>query len=460
MTAKLECPDENLLSAWVVGACSVAEAEQLATHIESCDACRETFAELAKGLRFDELGPTTPSSKVTPMGEPLPLAPGQMLLGKYEIVEVLGSGGMGVVVRAKHRQLNRFVALKFIRPELANDPDIVSRFSREARAASRLKSPHANRVLDLGMLPGGVPFMVMEYLEGETLEMRLVREGPQPVAAVIDWAIQALEGLAEAHALGIVHRDLKPANLFLQRREVGPEVLTILDFGVAKSVNPDIEAGLQQTTLRGLVGSPSYMAPEQLSAGAIIDARADLWALGCTMYRLLTGQLPFRGADLVDVAWQIRNGATPRLPTQWSSQLRSCIARCLAKAPDERFQNARELQVALRQMNHHQAPLRVKWWAGVAATSALALVCAGALIFTISKAPAPTPPAPTPVVGVKPIEEVKPAPVSPPPPAPAVTATTLKPTPPERKKVVQAVKPTRADAGVSSNLDDVFDKRL
>lgn len=466
-TTSQACPDENALSSWAVGASSAEEATSLATHVETCAPCRETFAEVVKSLRVDELAPTsvTPGRVFAPGEVALPVTVGEILLGKYQVDRVLGAGGMGVVVRARHLQLNGFVALKFIRPELVNDSDIVSRFSREARAASRLKSPYINRVLDLGVLPSGVPFMVMEYLEGETLEARVLREGKQPVGAVVSWVLQALEGLAEAHGLGIVHRDLKLANLFLQQRPGAADVLTVLDFGVAKSVNPDIEAGLQQTTMRGFIGSPGSMAPEQLTAGGVIDARADVWAMGCALYRLLTGSMPFRGADLVDLGWNIRNAPTPRLPRDLGAGLQACVDRCLAKAPADRFQDVGALQAALRNLAHEK-PRRpaVKLWAAAVAMGALGAVLLTLAFSLRTVAPPPKPaiePAPA-VETARPIETAKPV-----EPVKTPEATSAVETKGPQKKVTPkavAVSPARPTAVVqdagAANSDGVFDNRL
>ncbi len=331
------CPDENEMSTWAAGHSSSTQAAVLSAHLDSCTACRGVFVLLTRPntvngrLRDELLAPVSP------------VAIGEVVDGKYEVVNFLGSGGMGVVVRARQLRLNSMVALKFVRPELAGDADVASRFLREARASSRLKSQHANRVLDFGQLAKGLPFMVMEYLEGETLETRVTRQGPLPETEVAKLMQQALDALGEAHALGIVHRDLKPGNLFAARKADGIETLVVLDFGVAKSINPDIEHGLHQTTLRGLVGSPAYMAPEQVTPGAAVDARTDIWALGCTMQTLLSGKPPFVGTDLVDLTWKIRNAEPAALPRFISAQMRACVSRCLQRVPADRFQSAKEL---------------------------------------------------------------------------------------------------------------------
>jgi serine/threonine protein kinase len=252
---------------------------------------------------------------------------------------------MGIVAQARHLRLNTTVALKFIRPELLSSPDVVSRFEREARAACRLRSPHANRVLEFERLADGACFMVLEFLEGETLEERRARQAPT-AHEVARWMRQACLALAEAHAQGIVHRDLKPSNLFLRRGPEGESVV-VLDFGVAKSSNPDIEEGLAQTTQGVFVGSPSFMSPEQLGAPFPLDGRADVWALGATMYVLLTGRLAFPGKDLVEVASNIRHGKRSPLPAQVSPAMARCIDRCLQVDPAQRFESIEALAQAL-----------------------------------------------------------------------------------------------------------------
>jgi serine/threonine-protein kinase len=465
-----QCPDANQLSAWADGVSTPAEATELASHVEVCVACQAAFAVLANGQREGE-AVTTPSPlfREAPLQPVAPVRVGDVLLGKYEVIDVLGAGGMGIVVRAKHLQLNTMVAMKFIRPELAHDADVVSRFAREARAASRLKSPHANRVLDFEKLPSGEAFMVMEYLEGETLEHRLARSGPLDEREVALLMGQALDALSEAHALGIVHRDLKPANLFLQRRPDGSQSLSVLDFGVAKSVNPDIEHGLQQTTLRGLVGSPAYMAPEQVTPGAPIDLRADLWAVGCTMHTLLAGQPPFRGGDLVELAWAIRTNEPSALPATVSRAMRACVQRCLRRPPAERFSSASELRAVLTEVAElelrPQAPKRRLLLVVAAVLGAGVFAAVGLARQTSTPPPpalAPASASVAPPAQVSPV--VEPAPPAPPPaplseverPAAPAPAAKRAPKLPLSTAPKQVTPPSARDASV----EDVFENRL
>jgi eukaryotic-like serine/threonine-protein kinase len=192
-------------------------------------------------------------------------AEGDILLGKYRIERILGRGGMGVVLAAMHLQLNQRVAIKMLVVEATHD--IVARFLREARASVRLKSEHVARVLDVGELPNGAPYMVMEYLEGKDLSALIRSEGGRTVEEAVEYVLHACEGIAEAHAAGIVHRDLKPANLFLTKAADGSDTVKVLDFGISKAAtgeDPDTGMGLTKTS--AVLGSPLYMSPEQMKS--------------------------------------------------------------------------------------------------------------------------------------------------------------------------------------------------
>ncbi len=219
-------------------------------------------------------------------------ASGEWIAGKYELVRVLGRGGMGVVYEARHRRLDERFAIKFLLPNALGQPDAVARFEREARASARLRSPYAVRVLDVDVdsSRGGLPFMVMEYLEGQDLGTRLRTSGPPPVRLAIDFLLQALFAMAEAHARGIVHRDLKVSNLFVVEGPLGP-MIKVMDFGISKLAPAPGEREL--TTTEMTLGTPSYMAPEQVMSSKTVDHRIDIWALGVVLYRMLTGTFPF-----------------------------------------------------------------------------------------------------------------------------------------------------------------------
>jgi serine/threonine protein kinase len=268
------------------------------------------------------------------------LAPGTVLLDKYRVDEQLGAGGMGRVVRASHLYLQQSVAIKVLLPQMVDSAPTVARFLREAQAAVRLKSEHTARVLDVGTLPDGRPYMVMEYLEGNDLNQVLRHHGPQEPAIVCDLMLQACEGLAEAHAIGIVHRDIKPSNFFITRRPDGSMLLKILDFGISKApINYD--DNLTQT--HSVIGTPSYMAPEQMKSGRDADARSDIWSMGIVMYQLLHGRPPFAGASYAELAIQVAQEPPTPIHVPLSPGFGAAILRCLEKHPNRRHQNVGEL---------------------------------------------------------------------------------------------------------------------
>jgi serine/threonine protein kinase len=276
--------------------------------------------------------------------------PGTVIDGKYRIEEALGQGGMGVVVRALHLRLGSPVALKFLRPHVVRDPVAVTRFTREALAAARLTSEHVARVYDIGTLPDGVPFMVLEYLEGETLADALERTGPMAPSDVCGHMLQLCDALAEAHAKGIVHRDLKLANLFLVPRPNGKTLLKVLDFGISKLMT---DGGIpldDLTATRVVLGTPTYMAPEQFEGSRAVDARSDLWSVGVCMYRLLTGLPPFDAETLPNLVVKVLTQDAPSVLTQRSdvpAGLAAVVKRCLEREPTARYAGAAELAEAL-----------------------------------------------------------------------------------------------------------------
>jgi len=277
-----------------------------------------------------------------------PLPVGSLVDGKYRIDRILGAGGMGVVVVATDVRLDRPVALKFLQREVLGNPDAVRRFTREARAAGRMKSEHVARVHDVGELGTGEPYIVMEYLEGEDLARVIARAGPQSVADAVDWTLQACEALAEAHAQGIVHRDIKPSNLFLESRPSGKPLLKVLDFGISKAPPSASEAGL--TTTSSIVGSPLYMSPEQMTSARDVDARSDVWSLGLVLYELLAGSNPFQADSLAAVVLAIAQKAAPSLRDtrpEVAAGLDAAILRCLAKKREQRFAGMADLAQAI-----------------------------------------------------------------------------------------------------------------
>jgi serine/threonine-protein kinase len=287
---------------------------------------------------------------VTVQGEDSPPgvpAAGQLLSGKYEIERVLGKGGMGIVLAARHVTLGQRVAVKMLLPDVAKLPEAAERFLREARASTNLRSEHVARVVDVGTQDNGAPYMVMEYLEGKDLHQLASTQSLLPIAASVDYVLQAAEALAEAHTLGIVHRDLKPANLFLTTHADGSPLVKVLDFGISKAALPG-ERGITSTD--AVLGSPGYMSPEQIRSAKHVDQRADIWGIGVSLYELLTGMPPFDGASVAAVSVQIVL-ETPRLAHELRADVPEALSlvvhRCLEKDPAKRYQNIAELAAAL-----------------------------------------------------------------------------------------------------------------
>ncbi len=277
-----------------------------------------------------------------------PVAPGDILADKYRVERVIGTGGMGVVVAATHLTLDKIVAVKFVLPAALKDSASTERFLREARLAVRLRSEHVAKVLDVGTLKNGSPFMVMEYLEGANLAEVLQREGPLPFESAVDLIVQACEALGEAHALGIVHRDLKSQNLFLTTGVGGGPVLKVLDFGISKiQSSPQLQNLTQSMTV---LGSPLYMAPEQMKSSRDVDARADIWALGVVLYELLTARFPFDAETMAGLALQIAQDSPPPIEAYRADvppALAAIVFRCLEKDRERRFAGVVELATAL-----------------------------------------------------------------------------------------------------------------
>jgi len=276
---------------------------------------------------------------------------GDVLAGKYRIERVLGQGGMGIVYAAYHELLAQQVALKLLLPEIARHPEAVSRFLHEARAAARIQGDHVARVMDVGTLDEGLPYIVLELLQGLDLGQVLVARETLPVDLVIDYVMQALEALAQAHALGIVHRDIKPSNLFLARTGDGSTRVKVLDFGISKTISHgDGAEGASVTATNAVLGSPAYMSPEQLRNSKNVDVRTDVWSIGVVLYELLTGRLPFHGENVVDLFAAISE-TVPRAPSADRATvplaIDEAVMRCLERSPADRFGSVTDLAAAL-----------------------------------------------------------------------------------------------------------------
>ena len=290
-------------------------------------------------------GPTPPEDL---QGIP---APGEQVAGKFVVESVLGVGGMGVVVAAKHATLGQKVAIKFLRPAAAKSTEAVARFLREARSAVGLQSQHVVRVMDVGTLDSGLPYMVMEHLQGSDLGQVIAERKAVPVEEAVEYLLQAMEALAEAHSVGIVHRDLKPGNLFLSRRPDGSALVKVLDFGISKSVESEAHSPQSLTATATIMGSPLYMSPEQLRSTKNVDARTDVWALGVILYELLSGAPPFEADTMTGLCAKIV--ADPPVPLRSRRpdvppELEAVVMRCLEKDAARRLASVGDVALALR----------------------------------------------------------------------------------------------------------------
>ena len=272
---------------------------------------------------------------------------GSLLADKYRVESIVGEGGMGVVLAARHLELEENVAIKVLNEEASRDAATVARFMREAKASARIRSDHVVRVRDVGRLPDGRPFMVMELLEGLDLGQLLEQNGPLPVDVAVDYVLQASEAVGEAHALGIVHRDLKPSNLFLTRRRNGKPCVKVLDFGISKLLGAE---DVRKTSTKQVFGSPLYMSPEQLVSTADVDARADVWSMAVVLFELLTGRTPFLAPSLAELHVAILQHPAPDVRTRRPdvpAPVAEAISRALAKSREERIGSLLALATAL-----------------------------------------------------------------------------------------------------------------
>jgi eukaryotic-like serine/threonine-protein kinase len=274
---------------------------------------------------------------------------GKTLAGKYLIEDLIKHGGMGAVYRGKHVLMEKTVAIKVLRPSLASDNDVVARFSREAKAASRISHPHAVSVTDFGEDEHGVVFLVMEYLDGRTLKEIIRSEGPLALGRTVEIVRQVAGALDAAHQQGVIHRDLKSDNIMLSQTN-GGDWAKVLDFGIAKIQQPHGVADPDITAANLVVGTPQYMSPEQCAQSGPLDARSDIYSFGIILYEMLAGRVPFTGdSPTVIMMQQVQDPppsvleARPDLPVA----VAGVVMRALAKQPSERFQSAGEFSAAL-----------------------------------------------------------------------------------------------------------------
>ena len=278
------------------------------------------------------------------------VATGCVVADRYVVGRLLGSGTMGTVRAAFDLDLATEVAIKFVSTDELSREETVERFKREVRVAARIKSEHVVRVLDDGSLPDGTPFMVMELLEGRGLDAERDLRGVFPAHEAVGYILPTIEVLAEAHAAGVVHRDIKPANLFLEDRGHARRFVKLLDFGVSKSAVALASRENAVTKTGMIMGSPLYMAPEQLRSSRAVDARADIWSLGAILYELVTGHTAHAGDSVAEVCATLLRDA-PRSITDFGCELppgfAEVVMRCLEPNPERRYSNVAELGAAL-----------------------------------------------------------------------------------------------------------------
>ena len=287
---------------------------------------------------------------------------GTLIGGKYRVREVLGEGGMGTVFEAQHEGLGNVVAIKILHPNQVHKRDAVQRFHHEARAAARIGHPNICEVYDVGTLPDGRPYLVMDRLTGITMAERIQALGGLPFQEVVDTLTQVLSGLHAAHEKGIIHRDIKPENVFLSERVGCPPLAKILDFGVSKVMSEHAQASnfsdVEVTRTGVVLGTPYYLAPEQARGERTLDARVDLYACGVLLYEALTGRRPFRAANYNALLISILT-STPRPAREIRPDLPAGFSRVLDKsierATEDRYQTALEFQAALEP--YSQSPL-------------------------------------------------------------------------------------------------------
>jgi serine/threonine-protein kinase len=276
------------------------------------------------------------------------LREGVLVSGKYRIEKLIARGGMGLVYRASQPMIARRVALKVVRPELLSHPDAADKLINEACVMGQFQNDHVCRILDAGRLEDGAPYLVLEYLDGTDLRVLLNRENRIEPRRAVDWMMGLLEALAEAHALGIVHRDVKPENLVLAQTPSG-ESVKLLDFGICFARHVP-GADERRFSAGNSVGSPHYMAPEQISSPDSSDHRIDIWSVGVVLFELLSGEPPFEGDSAMSICAQVlarEPVALTQLVPSLPAGLAQIVARCLSKEPDQRYADVLELAEAL-----------------------------------------------------------------------------------------------------------------
>jgi HD-like signal output (HDOD) protein/tRNA A-37 threonylcarbamoyl transferase component Bud32 len=357
-------------------------------------------------------------------------------LGNYRVSRLLGSGGMGSVFLAEHVLIGRQVAIKVLDPQIADHPEVISRFFVEARAVNEIRHPNIVEVTDLGTHQGR-PFIVMEYLPGETLEGRLAKQGKFSAEDTVRIGRQVASALGAAHERGMVHRDLKPANIMLRDHEDYPDFVKVLDFGIAKLLVTSTPVD-HRTEVGTVLGTPAYMSPEQCLGDAELDHRSDVYSLGVILFLMLSGRLPFEGETFGRLIISHVHEPAPKLASIASAVppgLAAVVDRCLAKKPEDRFATMKELRLALER-------------------------AAGEAVFPRSL----TPVSGVPVVSAAPAAEHKPAPVvvpaRPAVPAPPAAAVTRVPAPTPAPVTLSYGAPAAGSLRDGKRLEEAVSERL
>lgn len=314
--------------------------------MKRCPACQNTYPDDYQTCPRDQ----SVLTDLTPE-----IVPGTVLRGKYEVISAIGSGGMAIVYKVRHKAFQEVAAIKVVHAQFMHDPDFIKRFRNEAIVARQLKHPNAVRIDDFDYTEDGRPFIVMEFVEGLSLyEIRHEHSGPWPVERCFNIVSQAAEALGAAHALGIVHRDIKPSNILLLLGAKGEGQVKVLDFGIAKVGDRSFAGMTSVLTQQSLIiGTPEYMSPEQASGGAegAVDGRADLYSLGMVLYEMLTGVHPFKADTPMGMLIQQLNAAPPPLEACGATippAVCALVLKLLQKNPNDRFQSAAELLAAIR----------------------------------------------------------------------------------------------------------------
>ncbi|HEY9791843.1 MAG TPA: serine/threonine-protein kinase [Candidatus Obscuribacterales bacterium] len=323
---------------------SASDVESSKAELTQCQICHKTFPAGSGWLCPDDNGPLVPAD-----GDPLL---GTVFDQKYEIQSVLGQGGMSIVYKARHKYMDRTVAVKLLREHLVSDQTARLRFEQESKAASKLTHQNIVSVHDFGITNNGQAYFVMDCLEGDSLADILDNEGRLELSRAINIFKQICDGLEPAHKLGLVHRDLKPSNIIVLQQEDGGDLIKIVDFGIAKFTNKDAGQFSARLTQTGEVfGSPMYMSPEQCQ-GHQLDPRSDIYSLGCLMYETLTGTAPYFGDSFMSIAMQHMNAPMPPFvesapDSKVPAAIEEVVSKTMAKDPDQRFQTVGEVRQAL-----------------------------------------------------------------------------------------------------------------